>query len=347
MPRKARIDAPGALHHIVVRGIERKAIFREFNDYSNMLVRLETVLTDTHTPCFAWALMPNHFHMLTRTGDVPLSTVMRRLLTGYAQEFNRRHHRHGPLFQNRFKSILCEYDLYFLELVRYIHLNPLRGGIVKDLKGLKSHPYSGHGVVMGKLKNTWQDVNSVLSMFASEAYFARRSYAAFVAKGVESGRRPELTGGGLVRSLGGWAALKSLRSKTQRLMGDERILGSSDFVESVLAIVDENYAYQTLAKAKGLTLALVIRKVGEHFDIPMEFIKGNGKQRKLSRARAIICWLAVDKLGKNGRQVAERIGISPSAVSKARTRGRSDNRSDLIWRDLLKMNDCKDTEGHL
>ena len=345
MPRKARIDAPGALHHIIVRGIERKAIFRDAIDYSNMLDRLETVLIETQTPCFAWALMPNHLHMLIRTGHVPISTVMRRLLTGYAQQFNRRHQRHGPLFQNRFKSILCEYNAYFLELVRYIHLNPLRAGIVKDLKELKSHPYSGHGVVMGNLKNIWQDVDSVLGMFTPKVYSARRSYAVFIAKGVELGHRPELTGGGLVRSVGGWSAFKSLRSKSQCLMGDERILGSSDFVETVLALAGENYAYQTLAKAKGLTLDLVISKVSEHFDIPIEIIKGYGKQRKLSRAKSIVCWLAVDKLGKNGRQIAKRIGISPSAVSKARIRGRSDHRSETIWMEILKLKDNKDNES--
>ena len=345
MPRKARIDAPGALHHIIVRGIERKAIFRDFEDYSNMLDRLETVLIETQTPCFAWALMPNHLHMLTRTGHVPVSAVMRRLLTGYAQQFNRRHHRHGPLFQNRFKSILCEQDLYFLELVRYIHSNPLRAGIVRDLKELELYPYSGHAVVMGKLKNTWQDVDSVLGMFSPKVYSARRAYAVFVAKGVELGHRPELTGGGVVRSVGGWSAFKSLRSKTPRLMGDERILGGSDFVETVLALAGENYAHRTLAKAKGLTLDRVISRVSEYFDIPMEFIKGNGKQRKVSRARSIICWLAIDKLGKSGRQVAQRIDISPSAVSKARIRGRSDYRSESIWMEILKPNGNKDNPG--
>ena len=98
MPRKARIDAPGALHHIIIRGIERKVIFKDSQDYSNFLNRLKNVLTETKTPCFAWALMTNHAHILLRTGYVPLSTVMRRLLTGYAQQFNRRHRRHGQLF---------------------------------------------------------------------------------------------------------------------------------------------------------------------------------------------------------------------------------------------------------
>ena len=138
MPRKARIDAPGALHHIILRGIERRVIFKDSQDYQNFITRLANVLTDTETPCYAWAQMTNHVHLLLRTGEVPISTVMRRLLTGYAQQFNRRHQRNGYLFQNRYKSILCEEDAYLKELVRYIHLNPIRAGIVKDLKVLKA-----------------------------------------------------------------------------------------------------------------------------------------------------------------------------------------------------------------
>ena len=139
MPRKSRIDAPGALHHLVLRGIERKAIFKDDLDYQNFLKRLGKVLTETSTACYAWALMANHVHVLLRTGTVPISTVMRKLLTGYAQQFNRRYRRHGHLFQNRYKSFLCEEDPYLLELVRYIHLNPVRAGIVKDLKGLSNY----------------------------------------------------------------------------------------------------------------------------------------------------------------------------------------------------------------
>ena len=136
MPRKARIDAPGALHHIVIRGIERKPIFKDSQDYQNFIDRLGNILSESSTPCFAWVLMTNHCHLLLRTGLAPISTVMRRLLTGYAQQFNRRHRRYGHLFQNRYKSFLCEEELYLLELVRYIHLNPIRAGRVKDLKVL-------------------------------------------------------------------------------------------------------------------------------------------------------------------------------------------------------------------
>jgi len=108
MPRKARIDAPGALHHIIFRGIEGTAIFKDALDYRNFIERLGIILEETNTPCFAWALLTNHVHLLLRTGLAPISTVMRRLLTGYAQQFNRRHKRSGHLFQNRYKSFLCE-----------------------------------------------------------------------------------------------------------------------------------------------------------------------------------------------------------------------------------------------
>jgi len=150
MPRKARIDAPGALHHIIVRGIERRRIFSDDQDRDNFVERLGNIVTQTQTFCFAWALIPNHAHILLRTGQTPLATVMRRLLTGYAVSYNRRHRRHGHLFQNRYKSILCQEDAYLLELVRYIHLNPLRAKIVRSLTDFDKYPYSGHTEVSYK-----------------------------------------------------------------------------------------------------------------------------------------------------------------------------------------------------
>ena len=149
MPRKSRIDTPGALHHIMARGIEGGKIFRDNKDRDHFLERLENILKDTGTSCYAWALIPNHFHLLLRTGSTLLTTVMRRLLTGYAQWYNRRHKRQGHVFQNRYKSILCQEDKYFLELVRYIHLNPIRAKTVKDIEILGSYKYSGHSALMG------------------------------------------------------------------------------------------------------------------------------------------------------------------------------------------------------
>ncbi len=114
MPRQPRIDAPSILHHIICRGIERRRIFTDDNDRDDFVNRLTTILAETATPCYAWALIPNHFHLLLRTGTTPISTVMRRLLTGYAVAFNHRHKRSGHLFQNRYKSIVCQDDLYLL-----------------------------------------------------------------------------------------------------------------------------------------------------------------------------------------------------------------------------------------
>src|SRR5210317_23692 len=165
MPRQARIDAPGALHHIIIRGIERKAIFKDNADRTNFLKRLSRIVLETETVCYAWVLMTNHVHLLLKTGLAPIATVMRRLLTGYAVSFNRRHRRHGQLFQNRYKSIICQEDIYLKELVRYIHLNPLRAGIVKNISELNKYTYNGHGVLLGNKKRAWQDTQYFLGFF--------------------------------------------------------------------------------------------------------------------------------------------------------------------------------------
>ena len=159
MPRKARIDAPGALHHVIVRGIERRKIFRSDYDRENFLNRLSVLIPETRTDCLAWSLIPNHFHLLLRTGTVPIAVLMNRLLTGYAGWFNKKYKRNGQLFQNRYKSFLCQEDLYLKELVRYIHLNPLRAGIVADMNELDTHLWCGHSVLMNKRAHPWQNID--------------------------------------------------------------------------------------------------------------------------------------------------------------------------------------------
>ena len=153
MPRQPRLDVPGLLQHVMARGIERRNIFNDDKDRKSFLGRLALILEETQTQCYAWALIPNHFHLLMRTGPTPLSKVMRRLMTGYAVTFNKRHKRSGHLFQNRYKSVVCEEDPYLLELIRYIYLNPLRAGLVNDLKELDKYPWSGHSTILGKKKN--------------------------------------------------------------------------------------------------------------------------------------------------------------------------------------------------
>ena len=153
MPRQPRLDAPGLLQHVMARGVERRELFRDDKDRNSFLDRLADILEKTQTQCYAWALIPNHFHLLIRTGPTPLSKVMRRLMTGYAVTFNKRHERSGHLFQNRYKSVVCEEDPYLLELIRYIHLNPLRARLVQDLKELDKYPWTGHSAILGHSKN--------------------------------------------------------------------------------------------------------------------------------------------------------------------------------------------------
>lgn len=272
MPRKARIDAPGALHHIIVRGIEKRQIFEDDKDRDQFIQRLDDILTETETPIYAWALIPNHAHFLLKTSLTPIATIMSRLLTGYAGYFNRRHRRHGHLFQNRYKSILCQEETYFRELVRYIHLNPLRAKLVKEIKALDNYPYSGHSAVLESVRRDWQQVDYVLGFFGKTKSAARRAYRLFVEKGVSQGRRHELTGGGLVRSLGGWTALQALRGGSVRIKGDERILGDSDFVEVVLREADEQLERRYQLKTQGFELEQVAERVAQVLDIPIEIV---------------------------------------------------------------------------
>jgi putative transposase len=321
MPRKSRIDAPGALHHIIARGIARKEIFKDDADRDNFLDRLCTILKETKTVCYAWALIPNHLHLLLRTGSTPIATVMRRLLTGYAVSHNRRHRRYGHLFQNRYKSILCQEDLYLLELVRYIHLNPLRAGLVSDLNQLGKYPYSGHGVLMGKFKNDWQDIDSVLKMFDEKAGMACRKYNAFVKKGMSEGKRPDLIGGGLIRSTGGWSALKAQRRAKIYQKGDERILGDGNFVENILNAANEKMKKKYALKAQGYDLDMVARRVEDSLHIECDRVWAPGKHRQVVEARSLLCFWAVRELGISMASLSRKLNISIPAVSQSVIRG--------------------------
>jgi len=234
MPRGPRLDAPGALHHVIVRGIERRRIFRCDGDRRQCLDRLDTVIAASGAGLYAWCLMPNHIHALIRSGTLPLGRLMQRWVGSYASAFNRRYARAGHLFQNRFKSIVVEEEQYLLELVRYIHLNPVRARLRVSVDALDSYPWTGHAVLLGRRVFPAQDTDFVLGHFGSTAGNARRAYREFVH--AADAHRPALdfSGGGLRRSAGGWHHLPSLGRGRERWAHDERILGSSEFVRHVL-----------------------------------------------------------------------------------------------------------------
>jgi REP element-mobilizing transposase RayT len=322
MPRKARIDAPGALHHIIARGIAGRKIFDDNYDKDFFVERLGLIIQKSQTQCLAWALIPNHFHLLLKTGTTPIATVMKRLLTGYAMQYNRRHKRNGHLFQNRYKSILCQEDSYLLELIRYIHLNPLRAKLVADMKGLDRYTYSGHSVLMGKSKALWQDTTYVIRLFDKHLATARRRYRAFVQKGIADGKRDDLVGGGLIRSVGGWAAVKALRNEKVYQKGDERILGDGDFVERVLSEAKEAFEKKHRLLAKGLDLDDLAGRVAEIIGIEPKVVWQKGKQSKVVKARSLLCYWAANELGVTQSALSKRLGVAPSTVSCCVARGR-------------------------
>jgi REP element-mobilizing transposase RayT len=322
MPRQSRIDAPGALHHIIARGIGRRNIFNDDHDRDKFLERLETIIAQTQTCCLAWALIPNHFHLLLRTGEAPVATVMRRLLTGHAATYNRRHRRSGHLFQNRYKSILCQEESYLLELVRYIHLNPLRAKLVSDLRGLGSYPYTGHRALMGKGECSWQDTAHVLKQFGRTVKVARQKYGKFVADGISAGHRPDLIGGGLIRSMGGWEAVKAFRQTNVYMKGDERILGDSDFVAQVLGAAQEVYQRKQVLQAKGIDTGFLARYVANLLNIEEKRIWEPGKNRLTVKARSLFCCWSVDLLGESMSSLAQQLGLSITSVSQSVERGR-------------------------
>ena len=321
MPRKARLDATGALHHIIVRGIERRKIFRDDSDYDDLLRRLEEVLSATQTSCFAWSLLPNHFHLILRTGSVPLSTIMRRILTGYAVSFNRKYRRSGHLFQNRYKSILCQEDAYLLELVRYIHLNPLRAKLVSDLGDLDGYRFCGHSVLMGTRENSWQEAGYILRRFGKRPAQARKHYREFVKQGIELGRRPELVGGGLVRSLGGWKAIKALRGGGERIKGDERILGDGDFVMAVLEAGNEKLERRAMLQAKGYGFEGLVERVAGLFEMPPAEVLRRGRYARTVAARSVLCFWANRELGLSTVELASRLQIAAPTVTQSVKRG--------------------------
>jgi putative transposase len=322
MPRTARLDAPGVLHHVMIRGIERRKIFRNNKDREDFLERLANLYPLMKTNCYAWAFLPNHAHFLFRTGQEPLSKLMRRLLTGYVIGFNRRHKRRGQLFQNRYKSIICQEETYLQELVRYIHLNPVRAGIIQTLDELNSYKYCGHSVLMGKVKREWQDTDYVLGYFGKSKGKARNEYESFIKKGFSQGRKNELTGGGLIRSLGGWIEAGEVLKSGIHIMSDERILGDSDFVDSIISQSnEEHYERRHRLKRLGYNLDRIAERVAEVLGLESDEVYSRGRQERKVKARSLLCFWASRELGMSHTVLAKKLEMSLANIGFSVERG--------------------------
>ena len=317
MPRQARLDAPGTLHHVIVRGIDKRRIVNDPQDRENFVSRMGELATETKTAIYAWALLDNHAHILLRSGPQGLPKYMRRFLTGYAITYNRRHKRYGHVFQNRYKSIVCDEDSYFRELIRYIHLNPLRAKLVNAVSSLEKYPWCGHAVVVGKIRHKWQDRDFVLSWFGEKKREAKGAYRKYIEEGATQGKRPELVGGGLIRSVGGWSEVRSLRKRKKKVLTDERILGSGEFVERIIEEANQRLKDQFSADKSLHRATKLIEEVCKKENVSVQELRMGSRRGNIPWVRSQIALRLVKDLGIPMAEVARQLGVTTSGICKA------------------------------
>lgn len=326
MARQARLDAPGTLHHVMIRGIEKGKIVDDRKDRQNFVDYMGQTALENDTKIYAWALMTNHAHILLKSGKTGLSRYMRRFLTRYAMNYNRRHNRHGYLFQNRYKSIICDEDSYFQELVRYIHLNPLRAKLVRSLNQLDPYPWCGHGHIMENRNDEWQDRTYVLKWFGKDEHRAIEAYHEHMQSGISLGRRPELVGGALVRSKGKWSEVSSGRDKPEpeKEMKDVRILGGAEFVEKIMKEAAERIKRQLPVHKIQDKITERIERICKREGVLIPELRSGGRRRKLSQTRLKIALELIKEYGVPLAELGRQLGVTTTAISRMLKRYDSD-----------------------
>ncbi len=309
----------GALHHVMVRGIERRAIFMDDLDRARFLLRLEVALRLAGTTCFAWALMPNHVHLFVRTGPKPLALAMHNLGTSYAMDFNRRHGRVGHLFQNRYKALAVESDGYLLEVIRYIHLNPVRAGILPDVASLEDYPWTGHGVLMGRRAARFQSVEEVLALMGRSPAEARSRLQSWMSAPLPADPRVPPGGGKGKTGRMGCAAEDPHPAAVSAAGSPEE--GESQEEEPKAERTPRWIRANTL-RNEGWNLARLTRFVCGAMGVSAEELAEGRRSRPASRARAVIAWFAWSDLALSQEALSGPLGVSANALSARMEFGR-------------------------
>ncbi|MBI2999864.1 MAG: transposase [Deltaproteobacteria bacterium] len=287
MPRHPRVHAPGLLFHVMARGNNGQKVFLGPADYEAFSNCLRNVGDRYPHYLYAYVLMPNHFHLLMEVSDAPTARIMQSLLTGYVRGFNRTHGRKGHLFQGRYKAIVCERDSYLLELVRYIHLNPVRAGLVRRPGEWK---WSGHGEYLRKEKRRLIDPGPVMEELRTVA-----RYEAFVRDGIKQGYQSE------------WHP------------GDSKpFLGVEGFVDRVVKGRKETSSRRPVA------METLCKQVAKEEGFTAEALRGRGRSASLAAARRQFIWQAVFEEGYEAAKVAQFLRCHASNVSRVLQRTASD-----------------------
>ena len=292
MGRKPRLHIEGGLYHIIARGNNRKEIFKEEEDYADFLKILQALKQKTSFKLFGYCLMPNHFHLLMEVGRTSTSVVMQRLLTSYTKHYNKKYKKIGHLFQGRCKSIICEKDNYLLELVRYIHLNPLRAGLVRRPLDWE---WSGHKEILSD-NCRLIDNKEVLGMLGNDPRQAVKNYAEFVRDGSKMGKR-----------------------KKYYPEENTPYVGSDEFINA-LAIKHEDLITKRLPESRvdiRISLKDILSKVVKESNVPVDSVVNGVKTSDVTKARALFIVRAVES-GYKGKDIAGIINCSESNITKVK-----------------------------
>lgn len=288
MPRKPRLEVEGGLYHVYTRGNNRRLIFSDDDDYEKMIKLIAKTKTKLPFFLYTYCLMPNHLHLLIERRLDPISRIMHMLLTGYSRYYNRRNRRVGHLFQGRYKSILCQSDHYLAELVRYIHLNPVRANIVRDPSAFR---YSGHRAYLGEEESGFVDVDPVLRHFGATKKLARKIYNAFVKAGMKIASREDLYGGA-----------------DKRVIGDEEFVGRiEDRVRKIQEDKIKKIEAPDLERLRDAAVSATSLTACE--------ICSRSRKRRVVLAKELLI-IVGRELGASNAELARLLGVDSSSVNK-------------------------------
>ena len=269
MARRPRVFAAGVLYHVIARGNQRQKTFTSDNDYQAYIERLARYRKKYDYKLHAYCLMPNHVHLLLESSEHPLAKLMQGLQQSYSQYFNLKHRKTGHVFEGRYKAILCQKDEYLLQLIRYIHLNPVRAGMVGSPERYR---YSGeHAYLQGKATEMI-DPAPVLSMLGG-----KQAYRRFVRDGLSEGHKEEY-----------YAVL------------DQRFLGAKGFGERLL----KNEPRLSGKRPARRSIETVARELAKELKIAVHALRSPDRAWMISKARTIAAYVLVRRLGYRLTDVA-------------------------------------------
>ena len=286
MARYPRIHIPGGVYHVMLRGNGGQEIFLDPGDGTRFLELLAEGTARFGFLCHGYCLMPNHVHLVLQAGAAPLSAAMQNLAFRYTRHVNRRERRIGHLFQGRYKAILVDADSYLLQLVRYVHLNPVRAGLCEAPQAWR---WSGHRAYLGRAAAPWLTTDRVLSLLAPREDDARAAYRAFVADGMDEGRRPEFHAGN---------------------GGGGRLLGDDAFVERAMEEAGER-------PDSPPSLDAIVAAVAAECGIVAADLAARSRGRRLSEARGLTGVIARETGAASLTEVARRFARDQSNISRA------------------------------